>query len=324
MAKLQKKDYIALLKIFIFISFFTALIVVGLRFSKTATNEDIIPSDKNDNQIDQIEKLSLKDLNAKKSLLNNDNIKIEEEEESSPENLNPPELIEKESIEEFEENLTPQELIEQKSVEEFQENSIPKEIIEEIKKELGENKNVSLESENKNSNFSEQDQNETIAEKRQNVPKSVNNFLEIRIDNYKIPKVNAKEISQLIAEESGRLGIDPLFVAAVIYTESTFKKEAINNNKTGLFQITPEEAKNISKANKIPYLGDTTLKHPQVNIKLGVLKLKSLMDKYSNNHNQVLENFNLSISDEERNKYREKVKKIYSSYLSEYEVYKLM
>lgn len=112
----------------------------------------------------------------------------------------------------------------------------------------------------------------------------------------KVGKVSAPEaasIAKAIVLESRNQNIDPLFVAAVIKTESTFKTHAVSNRgATGLMQIMPATGRYLSIDQGIDWEGHHTLKDPSTNIRLGITYLKQLKESFGGNTEHALIAYN--------------------------------
>lgn len=93
----------------------------------------------------------------------------------------------------------------------------------------------------------------------------------------------SKRIIKSIIRESNAHGIDPIFIASIIQTESSFNPEARGlAGEVGLMQIMPSTAKEIAERLKIRWRGPKTLLDPIVNIRIGtayVSQLRGFFDK---------------------------------------------
>ena len=82
------------------------------------------------------------------------------------------------------------------------------------------------------------------------------------------------ELTNVIYEESNRYHYDPMFVLAIILTESSFKKgQKSNFGARGLMQVVPFVGKDLADRSGIEWDGHETLFEPEKNIKLGTLHL---------------------------------------------------
>ncbi len=90
---------------------------------------------------------------------------------------------------------------------------------------------------------------------------------------------NAKVLAEAIVRESLAQDYDPLFVAAVIKTESLFNPVARSNKGAqGLMQIMPATGAWLAHRESLPRLKLTDTRH---NLQLGITYLKQLEDEYN-------------------------------------------
>ncbi|MFQ5481139.1 MAG: transglycosylase SLT domain-containing protein [Nitrospinaceae bacterium] len=125
---------------------------------------------------------------------------------------------------------------------------------------------------------------------------------EARVQN-KISRVIAKyktglkmkeriEVSRAILLESRKYGFDPLFLTAVIVTESSFNKRAKSKvGALGLMQILPPTARAIASETKVAWKGKKTLYDPTQNITMGAYYLNKLVERF-NHMDLALEAYN--------------------------------
>lgn len=108
------------------------------------------------------------------------------------------------------------------------------------------------------------------------------------------PKMTARnQLAHLIVDESTKAAIDPLFVAAVIRSESMFRTGALSNKGAkGLMQIMPETAEYVSKLEKISLKGSSGLNDPRTNVRLGVAYLKYLDKMFHGDRERILIAYN--------------------------------
>mgnify|MGYP006276062705 CR=1 FL=1 len=101
-----------------------------------------------------------------------------------------------------------------------------------------------------------------------------------------------QQLAQLIVDESTKAAIDPLFVAAVIRSESMFRASALSNKGAqGLMQIMPDTAAYVSKIEKIS-LKSASLNDPRTNVRLGVAYLKYLDKMFHGDRERMLIAYN--------------------------------
>ncbi len=109
-------------------------------------------------------------------------------------------------------------------------------------------------------------------------------------------RINAESFTQTLINLSKAQSYDPIFILAVIRTESRFNFNAIGSaGEIGLMQIKPDTAKWICNKKNIAWKGAKALKDPEYNILVGIhyfqyLKnnLKSQSLKYVNAYNMGL------------------------------------
>ena len=92
-----------------------------------------------------------------------------------------------------------------------------------------------------------------------------------------------------IREASEENGLEPTFVAGVIYTESRFRPDVESHqNAYGLMQLLPQSARYIQRKSGIE--GD--YRDPKVNIRLGTWFLGYLNDRYKGEERLMLAAYN--------------------------------
>lgn len=90
-----------------------------------------------------------------------------------------------------------------------------------------------------------------------------------------------RRLVRTIMEESQRYHLDPLFVLAVIETESTYYHRARSRKGArGLMQIRYFVGKTLAKEVEITWEGGKTLYDPVANVKLGVYYLSKLIERF--------------------------------------------
>jgi len=94
---------------------------------------------------------------------------------------------------------------------------------------------------------------------------------------------NAVRIPELILDESKKYGYDPLFLTALIITESSFYNWAKSNRGArGLMQLRPATAIALASETHLKWLGTRTLFDPEKNIALGAYYLNKLVSRFGN------------------------------------------
>jgi soluble lytic murein transglycosylase-like protein len=105
------------------------------------------------------------------------------------------------------------------------------------------------------------------------------------ISNYKTGMTDYKKdhISQHILKQSRKYGYDPLFLTAVIITESSFNHRAKSKvGALGLMQIRPGTGKAMATESNIRWQGTRTLYRPEKNIALGTYYLSKMLTRFGN------------------------------------------
>lgn len=107
-------------------------------------------------------------------------------------------------------------------------------------------------------------------------------------------KKQADKVSEMILAESEKKGFDPIFVLAVIQTESQFDPTIVGTaGEIGLMQIKPDTAKWISQKENIPWKGKATLKNPVMNVKIGIAYMSFLRKNFAGAANRYVAAYNM-------------------------------
>lgn len=119
----------------------------------------------------------------------------------------------------------------------------------------------------------------------------------LNIVSRNLPKKNqskADKIAKAIIEESNKYDIDPIFVASVIKTESSFNHLAVGTSgEIGLMQLMPNTGEYIAKRIKLKFNGAKTLRDPVKNIKIGVAYIHYLRTKFGNDAKKYIPAYNM-------------------------------
>lgn len=82
------------------------------------------------------------------------------------------------------------------------------------------------------------------------------------------------ELTTVIYDESKKYKYDPMFIMAIILTESSFKKgQKSNFGARGLMQVVPFVGKDLADRTGVDWEGSETLFNPDKNIRLGAFHL---------------------------------------------------
>jgi soluble lytic murein transglycosylase len=83
-------------------------------------------------------------------------------------------------------------------------------------------------------------------------------------------KKSSVKIAKAILQESEKYGFDPIFLVAVIQTESSFSPVARGTSgEIGLMQLMPDTGEWVAKNAELPWKGNKTLFDPVANIRIG-------------------------------------------------------
>ncbi|HZR82318.1 MAG TPA: transglycosylase SLT domain-containing protein [Candidatus Binatia bacterium] len=92
-------------------------------------------------------------------------------------------------------------------------------------------------------------------------------------------------IARAIDREARRAGYDPFFVQALVEVESTCTPTARSSRgAVGLTQIQAETARALAREVGLAWRGAHTLLEPELNLRLGLLYLSQLYDKFGDIH----------------------------------------
>lgn len=113
---------------------------------------------------------------------------------------------------------------------------------------------------------------------------ALNEMIYQKVQNSLAPKwkAHARSIARTVIAESGKYKMDPVFVLAVIKTESKFNPAAIGRfGEIGLMQIKPDTAEWIARKFGIAWQGKKTLENPSSNIKIGLAYMNYLRTEFN-------------------------------------------
>jgi peptidoglycan lytic transglycosylase len=86
---------------------------------------------------------------------------------------------------------------------------------------------------------------------------------------------------EIVRSHARNYGLDPAFLAAVIYTESKFDAKARSSSgAVGLMQLTPDTAKGIAVRTGGSAFTLSDLENPEINVRYGSWYLRHLFAKY--------------------------------------------
>lgn len=106
-------------------------------------------------------------------------------------------------------------------------------------------------------------------------------------------RTNASELARAIVIHSEKAHLDPLFVAAIIKSESAFLQHAKSPvGALGLMQVLPSTGKYISDVRGVKWYGPWKLTDPNYNIRLGIEYVKYLSQMFNGNMEHALVAYN--------------------------------
>lgn len=110
-------------------------------------------------------------------------------------------------------------------------------------------------------------------------------------------KAAAVDLATTILQESEKYEIDPVFVVAVIKTESSFNPLARGSvGEIGLMQIRPQTGEWIAKKFDIPWKGPRTLENPSMNVRIGMAYFNYLRERFDGHANKYVSAYNMGYS----------------------------
>ncbi|MBI5903080.1 MAG: lytic transglycosylase domain-containing protein [Deltaproteobacteria bacterium] len=102
------------------------------------------------------------------------------------------------------------------------------------------------------------------------------------------------KLAQVITGESEAHRIDPLFILALIKTESTFYNWSRSlNGALGLMQILPSTGRGIASELNLKWAGNETLLDPFMNVKMGIHYFSTLKDRFNDDTARTLAAYNI-------------------------------
>lgn len=107
-------------------------------------------------------------------------------------------------------------------------------------------------------------------------------------------KSQAENIARTVIVESAKYELDPVFVLAVIATESQFNPLVRGTSgEIGLMQVKPDTAEWIAKKYKITWKGNRTLEDPSANIRIGLAYMDYLRTKFGGSASRYVSAYNM-------------------------------
>ena len=137
-------------------------------------------------------------------------------------------------------------------------------------------------------------------------------------------KLNAEELSESLLKASRDHFYDPVFLLAVVKTESQFNPFAKGTHgEIGLMQIKPVTAEWICEKKKIKWLGAAALNDPSYNVLVGSLYFAYLKKSFKTQNAHYINAYNLGLHNLQRLPASERLKhpyydKVLNNYLTIY------
>lgn len=114
-------------------------------------------------------------------------------------------------------------------------------------------------------------------------------------------ELDSVELSKAIVELARTHSYDPVFLLAIIKTESRFNPNAIGTHgEIGLMQIKPNTAEWITGKNKFSWKGANALKNPEYNVQVGALYFDYLKKALNARSAHYINAYNLGIHNLQR------------------------
>jgi soluble lytic murein transglycosylase len=121
----------------------------------------------------------------------------------------------------------------------------------------------------------------------------LNRIQEVLTGYSSLSKIDKTKLAEVILKESKKHGVDPLFIVALIETESTFRKWARSRKGAkGLMQIRPFVGRALAKELDLQWQGNATLYDPYANVQLGTYYFSKLLNKFDRNIDVALAAYN--------------------------------
>jgi soluble lytic murein transglycosylase len=136
---------------------------------------------------------------------------------------------------------------------------------------------------------------DTYADRIENIHNLNQHILKRMTD--RLPKAYknlAPQITKTLIEESINANLDPVFVMAIIETESQFNPKARGLvGEIGLMQVRPETAEWIAKKNDMAFKGAKSLEYPSTNIRLGIAYMTYLRNSFDGSASKYVSAYNV-------------------------------
>jgi soluble lytic murein transglycosylase-like protein len=100
-------------------------------------------------------------------------------------------------------------------------------------------------------------------------------------------------LADAIHAEAVQAAIDPLLVASIVAKESSFKSRIVSRKgAVGLMQLRPWVAEDVANRSNVKWNGIETLHSPTLNVRLGIVYYKELVERFDGDTQQALTAYN--------------------------------
>jgi soluble lytic murein transglycosylase-like protein len=102
-----------------------------------------------------------------------------------------------------------------------------------------------------------------------------------------------QELVEAVYVPAREAGMDPLLVAAIVASESSFRSRSVSpHGAVGLMQLRPFVARDLAARSDVEWRGAETLHSPDVNVRLGIRYYQELLDDFGGDHHVALTAYN--------------------------------
>lgn len=138
-------------------------------------------------------------------------------------------------------------------------------------------------------------------------------------------KKQSRQIAETIITQSAKYSMDPVFILAVIKTESKFNPTIVGRHgEIGLMQIKPSTAAWIANKYKIQWNSNSNLQNPSANIQIGMAYMDYLRNKFKRKSITYVSAYNMGPTNVQRllaakikpDQYNSRVMKNYHNFYS--------
>lgn len=110
-------------------------------------------------------------------------------------------------------------------------------------------------------------------------------------------RIDSAQLTEAIIRLSETHSYDPVFLLAIIKTESSFRAQVVGSaGEIGLMQLKPDTAEWISRKSNIEWLGPEALKDPEYNVLLGAQYFQYLKGRYKSESLKYINAYNVGLT----------------------------